>query len=548
MAVNRLGTFVRSRRKSLSLTLAQTAAQAACSLSYISRLELGQLPDGPSANLLERLASALKVDALMLVQLKDEDAAAPTAPISAQDMTAPATDLERQMLSNFRAADDRVRHYLVGQAQLSRAILNRGRGLPAVPPTLLNSPEDQLSPLLDTLAADYSRIGEKLLYLRRHTDAIQAYQSAHDIYEQMRWSGSVAKTLFSLGRVHRDQGRDRDGTLLGREILYHFMNADQCFSRAEDLFAEASLLADEERERRPENLAQWALVHMQIARLMTADSHITPEYRHATWKLFKAQADNRRRHALSLYNTWIGELRGRLKDYSKNHSCEQSLGDIGVFNECQLLAEALQRRGMLYGNLAEEELQLSDQPVQSSGLGQDAKAEQDRDEWATRRHLADTYFRRCCASFRQAVLMRRRITLTISQEPQKQQEYQINRLANHHLSFAYATQQCAPNSSQYERALYQYMLAEKLDALLPPAFDPEQRKTINLLMFNLDQDANLSEDTRALIRRRVEALLSRADLGTVEQPKLMYEFDYQSAHKAFSESMDSGFVDSEPLV
>ena len=89
---NLLGTFLRQRRKAMGLTLAQVASKVNFSLSLVSKAELGQLPEGPTLKLLERLAKTLGVDVMKLVLLKEEDAnAAKKSPAGTPAPNQPAT-------------------------------------------------------------------------------------------------------------------------------------------------------------------------------------------------------------------------------------------------------------------------------------------------------------------------------------------------------------------------------------------------------------------------------------------------------------------------
>lgn len=520
---NFLGTFVRTHRKSLGRTLAQISSDANCSLTYLSRLELGQLADGPTLDLLRRLSVALGVDVIKLVQLKEEDAKAVMETRGdPEEEATPITDLERRMVLNFRAADDRFQHYLVEQAQLSRTIKSRSKEVPDVAFLHLDAVPDQMVPLLERLARDYEAVGEKLQFLQRLTEAVAAYENAQKLYTQLDWLGSVARTWFFIGRISRYLSRDREGKKDEQELRYHFASADHCFGWADRLFLEAeersqnAPFRDNEKERVPENLTQWALNDLQMARLIARDVNATPDYSLATFRFYKKRADQKQHRALGLYLAWIQELEERLEDAGTG-------GSEGVQ---EMLAEAFHRKANIHVNIAAEEIRYLEavRKYDVTPRSKSLDGEQPAESEAQALEEAAAQYALCHATFRQAIQLRR--TLALEADGLEKRELQLKNLANNHQAFGYATHHYAPAAIQYEHALYHFLLAEKIDALLAPDYAPEQRKAITLLSATLEHDNNLGEDMRAAIRRRVETLVNQANIGTAEELKLMYEVDY----------------------
>lgn len=310
---NSLGVFVRARRKTLRMTLGKVADKMGCSVSFLSRLELGQLADGPTLSFLERLGTALDTDLIKLVELKQEDATAAHELTHEQNHEpSPATELERKLLLNFRGADNRLQQYIVEQTQLSRAIQKRTYRVPDVSGGLFGDDLDPIEGQLKQLAFAYEQLGGRLHTLKRLPEATEAFESALKLYDRIGRQAAVARLFFFKGRVTRELSRDADGDRTTEELRFHLATTDYYFSRADHLFQAAleqeheQPLLPEEKERIPENLMLWALNDIQTARLLMRDA--PPEVRAETFRLHKEQATAKQLSALALYKQWIDEL------------------------------------------------------------------------------------------------------------------------------------------------------------------------------------------------------------------------------------------------
>src|SRR5215213_1674344 len=74
-----LGKFLRDKRKKLGLTISKVACRSGISLSYLGRLETGDVlssgGQGPSSEVLEKLATALSCSVSQLIGLRELDKA-----------------------------------------------------------------------------------------------------------------------------------------------------------------------------------------------------------------------------------------------------------------------------------------------------------------------------------------------------------------------------------------------------------------------------------------------------------------------------------------
>lgn len=565
---NRLGEFLRQRRKALGKTLAQVASECNYSLSLISKTELGQIPEGPTLKLLERLAKSLAVDITKLVQLKEEDASAARNAVTnvAKDGSA-MTEPERQMMHSFRALDDRLQQNLLGQAQLIQSLQQRGRGGVDVVARLAEdmSPPPPC-PLPKQLARTYEAIGREYHSLKWFSEAIKNYDSALTIYEQVGRAGAAARMWFHKGCILNHLSRYSEGEGADQQQKPRLDSADSCFSRADQLFGEAEAnesetpRLDDEKEYVAENLRHWAINDMQMARTLAQEDNISPEYHVAMLRHYLSKAEVKQVEASELSTRWIEELESRttelenrtraLEDNAKGlegkiEGSESTLQAPPKVNEPQerdylveLLAEAFHRKGLLHSNISAEQMRFLTVLRKYEDDTRPYVRESAADKEA-RLRFAEAQSVLCRAAFLRAIQLRRDLARTAS--TQAARDRNLSKLANNHQALAYATQnysQPAIPREQYEYALYHYLLAEKIDALMPARGntgqrdDPGQREAIHLHSTTLERDGSLGPDMRVAIRRRVETSLAEGVIGTREKPILKYDADYSVAESA----------------
>lgn len=129
--------------------------------------------------------------------------------------------------------------------------------------------------------------------------------------------------------------------------------------------------------------------------------------------------------------------------------------------------------------------------------------------------------------FKEAIRARRDLArLAFTQE---QRDRQLNKLANNHLSLAYALEHHSPRKISFATVLYQILLADKIDRLLPPEYDPEQRRSLLSLAASAEGDSDATEDMQTVIRRQVEKQIAAVYLGTRQQPILAYDVEYAAS-------------------
>lgn len=552
---NHLGFFLRQRRKALGKTLAQIASDCNYSLSLLSKAELGQLPEGPTLKLLERLAKSLGVDVTKLVQLKEEDTSAARVAFSnVSEGGSTAMEAERQMMHNFRALDDRLQQNLLGQAQLIRGLQEGGWGGADVSavhaedvPTRLPTPPE---PLPEQLARNYEAIGRQYHALKWFGEAIKNYDSALAIYGQMGRPRAAARMWFHKGCILNHLSRYSEGEGADQQQKPRLDGADACFDCARRLFSEAEAnkpgtpLLDDEKEYVPENLRHWAINDMQLARILAQEDDISPEYHVAMMRHFLGKAERKQDASLKLFMGWIEELEGRLEGL--RGGLQMALADNNTSDNdsrdwdrvLELLAEAFHRKGLLHSNIAAEQIRFLDVLGKYEADKRPYVKENNRDkENRDRKAVAASDF--CRSSFLQAIRLRRDLALTAPS--QEDRDRNLSNLANSHQALAYAAHNYSRPAiprDQYEYALYHYLLAEKIDALIPARGntgqrdDPGQREAIHLHSTTLERDSPLGEDMRVAIRRRVEAYLDGIETGTRERPVLRYEVDYPLAESA----------------
>jgi transcriptional regulator with XRE-family HTH domain len=111
---NRLGSMLRQTRKSLGLRLVDVARIADYTPSYISKIELGQIPDGPSDDACEAIAKALEIkDVNILLRLKAADKTSPDGDLEVEDLPWKIlTQEEQELLILFRASSRRVQEIM----------------------------------------------------------------------------------------------------------------------------------------------------------------------------------------------------------------------------------------------------------------------------------------------------------------------------------------------------------------------------------------------------------------------------------------------------
>ncbi len=532
---NLLGSFIRAKRRSLKLTLVTVADSLGCSVGFLSRMELGQVPGGPTLNFLERLADVLEMDLIRLVDLKEEDAKATQERNDRLDGDlASMTELERQMLVNFRATDDRLQHYLVEQAQLSRAMGNRAYRVPDITAGLLNAADDPVKSQFEQLAGAYEALGNRLHTLQRLSEALEAFENAEKIYERTGRLAAAGRTWFFKGRVTRELSRDKDDNRSTDEVRYHIATTDYYFSRADRLFQAAleqahdQALLPEETERIPENLMLWALNDIQTARLFMRDA--PPETRAETFRRHKEHASDKQQRARVLYEQWIAELTAHIE-------ASNPLNTQSGFTQFELLAETYHRLASLHSNIAAQEIRYtailrengspSSEDKDGPGTNFQEGAKRLENELAMNREAAHFHQEQYAALFRKAVEARRELArLAVTQETR---DRQLNKLANNHLSLAYALEHYSPQTVPYAEVLYQILLAELIDRMLPPEYDPGQRKSLLLLTASTEGDSDLTEEMRTVIRRQVEKKTATVDLGTRQQPLLIYDIEYSAS-------------------
>lgn len=536
MPENMLGSFIRSKRRTLKLTLVKVADKLGCSVGFMSRMELGQVPGGPTLNFLERLADVLDLDIIKLVDLKQEDAKAVLKRSNQLDGSiASITELERQLLVNFRATDDRLQHYLVEQAQLSRAMRNRAYRVPDVTSGLLEAADDPIEPQLELLAHTYEALGDRLHTLQRLPEALEAYENAQTIYERIGRLASAGRTWFSKGRVTRELSRDADGDRPEEELRYHLATTDYYFSRADQLFQAAlgqeteQPLLPEEKERIPENLMQWALNDIQTARLFMRNPKVPPETRANEFRLHKNRAESKQQRAFDLYEKWSKELTASVEGLDP-------LDVQSQFTKREMLAETYHRRASLHSNIASQEIRYASFLSESRSMSSEYQGSQSGtaserlkrfdDEIREAAQTALIHQEQYVALFKQAITARRELAhLALTQE---QRDRQLNKLANNHLTLAYALQHYSPVKISLASVLYHILLAEKIDRLLPPDYDPGQRKLLLVLTAAAEGDIDADEEMHTVIRRQVEKKIAAVDLGTRQQPTPEYDIEYSA--------------------
>jgi transcriptional regulator with XRE-family HTH domain len=502
---NALGSFVRGRRQELRLTLAALAKATGYSLGYLSRLELGQIPDGPSLACLERVAAALKLDLLTLTHLKDT----PLLSGRASEKTAagpPATvilsEQEQEILSVFRSADEPAQQFLLGEIRLFQSLwspagtpvggdLSRGfeRTLER-----FQKGRGEFLQRCGAIARAYRDLGDQLMDFGRAAEALPVYQSAAAILELLLGPHpALALVQFRLGRVYLSLetklARGDAALTVGHQArtghrACHLEDAARCFARASVGFRareapHRGITGDEEDElrgREPENLVQWALAMNQQADLMQtgpdrqAVAAVFPVDMHPVY-LQHAQA--RRQEAQALYGDWMEELQQRPPSEERD----------------QQLAEAHHRLGVLHRDMC---LAVSE-PAQ--------RAEQ---------------YQGMRTAFGQSLALRRRLA-GATHDPEERVRY-LNRLANTHQEFGRALFLAGEGTALYEQVLWQYQVSRQLNTLYRSDYDPAQVRFLQQLAQMLE--ASVGEDTRVAARWHVTALLDQYDIPGLEYPLL----------------------------
>lgn len=525
---NSFGTYIRSRRKALGMTIADLAKRSEYSVGYISRLELGQA-DGPSSTALERLAQGLGCDVTVLLRLKDAGTQTPELPAGTK------SDLEREMIEQFRTADDRVQRYLIEQAQLSQMLLGRADGPPDArhlldrikpdagsnekkdnkPDVLPSSDkalgarvfgastqqdESHLDRHLLQLAGLYEDIGNDLLMLKHFSEAVDAYSNAENVYKRYEERGALARLHFFIGRTHRL----RELQLLDNpsENVRWLQTAEYYFARADQEFKQVGVLAltDAQRERYPENLADWSRAINRIGYwICTNEKDLTVDDRTYVRRSSRLRAQVKLEEARKLTEEWIGELLHR------SVACPTEAPARGKTEE--LLAEAYHRMAIIY----QGEALLFQKIAEENSLGGQMTDPDGRNQ-ASGIHAGVHAFEMSRENFRQAISRRKDFVRAASTSEEK--GLRLDRLANTHQNLGWTIQHCCAEEQQYEMAAWQYAVAHGLNQLNETY--PNQAQEVYLKSLGDSLVADVSPDLDAAMQRIIETMLTPERLSSLE--------------------------------
>lgn len=486
---NSLGNFIRNRRKEVGYPdLTSFARHLSCSVSYMSRIELGN-SDGPSLKFLGEIAQALQVDVKRLVRMKEQD--------NESGQLVPVDDGGE----GHDGASNGI--YLEAVVRNAVSVLD---------PSSLNDLAETSLPDVERLdvQADLKALGkahldvaEKFLAQKLEVPAMEQMMHALKAYELLRDEGGIGFTCFNLGRAHRRLVNASAPSPSGR--LHHLIEAGSWFRRANAaLTNDPERLSDEHRERIAECTSQWARSDEQIASLfVNLINEIGDEFgdavvqareglRESARTLYLVRARAKRQTALAQSNAWIEQLNLRNNDIKKVTGATRRKNTF-------LLAEAYQRLGVLHRDLAFVE---TDNDVRS--------------------HIHWSGF----LAFNEALQLRRTLVGDLYDPVTTAQS--LDRLANTHGDFGYSLMLhkggTADAATVREEAYWQFKVARTLYGLLGMADDDPPVEFVDGHLSVIQREQGLDSDI--ISRRRIEELIARSDFGTKEKPAFGYPLLY----------------------
>ena len=524
-ATNRLGMFMRERRKELGKRLIDIAEIASVTPGYISKLELGQISDGPSLAAMGRLADALKVDVTVLTRLKEQDAGGqkPAFAVPPTDDES-NSELRREYIRYFDTSGDRVRRNLVAHAQVSYSMLSDvsppgnqdflrriERMSPVGKLESENSDASVLATVLTQVAEAYVALAYKLTDHRELAGALNACQEAEMIFRQAGNMAGAALSHFHMGRVYEMYCTDQPD-----DALYKLHKSVESFELAAKGFSSQEKLKDEYRERLPEALAKQAEMLLRMASVEMDhlqmgggdDPDIVRQRKQQFYARYYHQAQTLRARAVEEYEKWIAELNQRPTLYGK---------------WLHIMAEAHHRLGIV----------LRDEVTSARNRNEILSLPVDEDMQKMQRNtLASLKQFRQCVGWRQQL---------VRQHPEdgEDRNFYLNRLSNSHQEWGYTMHMTArptasdqavtdpeKNVAAYGQILYQYQIAKRLNEMYRPDYDPKQVEFLLALIDILQRDYDLGETTRTAINQRIFRLLEQADFTNLE-----YALEYPATGK-----------------
>lgn len=472
---SQLGAYIRGMRRDKSLTLAEVSKQVHCSLGYISRIELGQVPDGPSAQVLGRIADVLGIDRLILDQLAQRDRE------QSGQIAAPGNASGKDRSTSASTV------YLEGLASIGPGLEEDIAVSPAARQHLVN------------IAVECEAVAERFLETSDVKPCLAALQCAEDIYKSLEMPVECAIAQFRIARSYR--WALYNDNLPDREDLEMLYRADRYFQSAHEIFATLQAqLTHQQRSVFGECLTDWAKMDAQLSNctrslIHAVHSHIAnlnPSVGHgATMPDGLALEDDARKVlslsklglATDIYERLLTDLQAEVNDVEANN---------GVL---ELIAETAHRCALAYAQLASLK----------------RLEERTNDE------------ARFISLYVNALEQARDLTLQKKLGRQDREKY-LRLLIQTHLTFGFSMltgRSERDTITIYPRSLWQFRVAQDLTALLPADQQPKYRKDAAEKLISLDQERPLG--ARGTLHERVESRLKTNIYGTLERPVLAYD-------------------------